>query len=297
MHYYWRRKEKEKMKGKLILLGVIISALLVNSTLAYPSGYTLTTSGTGFAQKGEWFISHSGYNSVKMGTVLGTDTGNIDFNGDGTLGTITNLSYWVYSVQAGTFNQLTAWIAIYLTNDPANIKTLTDWKNAYTINPADPRLFFIQAEPYYAYVDHFGGIDITPIMNHWYKVDAFDPVAPLEWESLEETGGPHGAPTLAQYIAGPVPTYSSIAYGGLTICSIRIRMGYGGPWVNTLAYVDDVKINDYLETFDPPVGGKWSPISNLAFSSLPFNIATVAIVAAAVAALAAGSWRLIRKRW
>jgi len=26
-------------------------------------------------------------------------------------------------------------------------------------------------------------------------------------------------------------------------------MGYGSPWVNTLAYVDDVTINDYSENF------------------------------------------------
>jgi hypothetical protein len=29
-------------------------------------------------------------------------------------------------------------------------------------------------------------------------------------------------------------------------------MGYGGPWVNTLAYVDDVTINDYFEHFETP---------------------------------------------
>jgi hypothetical protein len=55
------------------------------------------------------------------------------------------------------------------------------------------------------------------------------------------------------YIAGTEgASYDNnhVNYGSLYIVAIKIRMGYGGPWVNTLAYVDDVNINDYFETFD-----------------------------------------------
>jgi len=226
---------------KKIMAIIIVTLFLASITTtigvvaAYPTGYTLTQTGTGFAELSseQWYSFNR---AVKMGTVVGTDIGNINFNGDGTLNTITALSYWTYTVQAGTFGQLTAWIAIYLHTIPG--KTLTDWYTDYYAN--SPNVFFIQAEPYYT--------TGNPVLNVWQKQDAFGST-PLKWESLESTGSPHTAPTLAQYMAGAIPTYSSREYGTLYISAIRIRMGYGGPWVNTLAYVDDVTINDYFENF------------------------------------------------
>jgi hypothetical protein len=239
------------MKRRYIWVFLIMTlALLIGTVLAaYPTGYTLETTGTGTAAISQDF-SHSTPNSVKMATVVGpVDKAAIVFNGGPTLGSIASLSYWTYTMQAGTFNQLTAWIAIYLHTQPG--KTFTDWYNDYLAS--SPNVYYLQAEPYYTYSDHGGGPDILPTLNMWVKWDAFDPVMPFEWESLEEIGGPHSAPTLAQYIAGAVPNYSSREYGSLYVCAIKIRMGYGGPWVNTLAYVDDVTISDYFENFDPPV--------------------------------------------
>lgn len=252
------------MKSYLIVIGILIATLLPITMLspafaAYPKGYTLKATGTGtcalsFAQ------FHSAPRSVQMATVVGADTARIGFSGDGTLGTITALSYWVYAVQAGTFSQNTAYIQIYLSSDPS-IATYNDWIAAYIANPNDPRLEYLQAEPYYTWADKMGGGgNIIPILNMWTKWDAFG-ATPLEWESLEEIISlPHNAPTLAQYIAGTGgPNYQTFPYGGLTISSIKITMGNGGPWVSTLAYVDDVTINDYFENFGTQVMVTSSP--------------------------------------
>ncbi|MFC1882808.1 hypothetical protein ACFL2S_15125 [Thermodesulfobacteriota bacterium] len=198
--------------------------------------------------------SQSANTSVKMGTVDTDDRAQIAFNGGPMLNTINQLSYWSYAVQRGTYDQLTAWISIYLHTDPG--KTYADWVTDCDANPS--KVFYIQAEPYFA--------TSYPALNTWQLQDAFG-TAPLKWSSYECAGGggydfPSAAPALADYISGDamdwsVPgndnaAFASREYGNLYIAAIKIRIGYGGPWVNTLAYVDDVTINDYFEDFEPP---------------------------------------------
>jgi len=231
----------KKIMAIIIVTLFLVSITTIGVVAAYPTGYSLETAGTGFAELSseQWYSFNR---AVKMGTVIGSDRANILFNGGPQLNTIFALSYWGYTVQAGTFGQLAPWIAIYLHTESG--KTLTDWFTDY--DAGSPNVYFLQAEPYYTYYDHNG---VNPPLNTWMKWDAFDSAIPLEWESLESTGSPHGAPTLAQYVTGAIQYYSSREYGSLYIVAIRIRMGYGGPWVNTLAYVDDVTINDYFENF------------------------------------------------
>ena len=124
---------------------------------------------------------------------------------------------------------------------------MTDYLNS------SPDVFYLQAEPYYA--------TGNPTLNDWDFQDAFG-ATPLKWVGLESPDFPHDAPPLSAYINGdatdwPVAghgnqAFASREYGTLYIVAIKIRMGYGGPWVNTLAYVDDVTINDYFEDFEPP---------------------------------------------
>lgn len=289
-------KGKGEMKRVIYVLVLVVAfALMTNAALCVDLPYTLETTGTGTAVVST-DQAHSLPNSAKLATVTTSDQARIAFNPTNVpvaqLKDIAALNYWVYTVQAGDFNQLTAWIAIYLHTLPG--KTYSDWVTDYMAS--SPNVFYMQAEPYYTYVDHFGGVDITPIMNIWYKVDAFDLVAPLEWESLESTGSPHGAPTLAQYVAGAIPNYSSREYGTLYICAIKIRMGYGGPWANTLAYVDDIRLNtQYLQTFDPPpaVGGEWVPTNTV---QMMVQIVGFAAVMSAVVASFVSFRRIKRKQ-
>lgn len=237
------------MKRKLIIAMIITLFLAsvttgVFATPGYPTGYYLEDSGTGFAEpSSEQYLSY--LCSVKMGTIVGNDRGAIVFSGGPTLSEIDALSYWTYTVKAGTYKQLTAWVAIYLHKDPG--KTIDDWFADYY--GGSPDVYYIQAEPYYPYSDYHGVPDISATLDMWVKWDAFDPTIPLTWIGLETTGSPHGAPTLADYIAGAIPNYSSREYGSLYISAIKIRVGYGGPWVDTLCYVDDVTIADYFEDF------------------------------------------------
>ena len=213
----------------------------------YPTGYTLEQSGTGFAALStEQYLSR--FTSVKMGTVVGTDKAAIVFKGGPQLNSLNSFSYWTYTVGPGLEGQLTAWAAIYL-HTQAN-KTYDDWMADYI--GGSPNVFYIQAEPYYA--------TGNPVLNTWQLQDAYGAGA-LTWVGLESPDYPHSAPPLSAYISGaamswPVPGHGNQAfatreYGSLYISSIKIRMGYGGPWVNTLAYVDDVTLAGYLEGFDP----------------------------------------------
>ena len=100
------------MKAKMVAffsILLIVSILTVGMVVAYPTGYTLSSTGTGFAELSTEQY-HSADQSVKMGTVTGSDIGNINFNGGPTLSSLTALSYWTYTVQGGTYDQLTAWI-------------------------------------------------------------------------------------------------------------------------------------------------------------------------------------------
>ena len=213
----------------LVFLGV------VEVSAQYPPGYFLEQTGTGFAAlSSEQRLSL--LESVKMGTVLADDRAAIVFNGGPRLNSINQLSYWTYTTGGGTFGQLTAWVAIYLHVQPN--KTYADWVTDYLA--ASPDVYYLQAEPYYT--------TGYPVLNTWQLQNAFGASA-LKWESLESSGSPHTAPTLATYVAGAVPTYSSREYGTLYIAAVKIRMGYGGPWLNTQAYVDDVTLNDYFEKF------------------------------------------------
>lgn len=240
------------MKKVLILITTLFLAYIGSFGVcaAYPPGYTLEHTVWGFAVLSNE-QSHSANTSVKMGTA--TDTSNdraaIVFSGGPLLSTITDLSYWSFAIQAGTYGQLTAWISIYLHNQSG--KTYDDWVADYIAS--SPEVFYIQAEPYYT--------TGNPNLNTWDFQNAFGG-SPLKWSSLEGADFPHDAPPLSAYIDGTamswaVPghgnqVFASREYGSLYICAIKIRMGYGGPWVNTLAYVDDVTINDYLEDFEPP---------------------------------------------
>jgi hypothetical protein len=233
------------------LITVTIALLLVGgiTVLAvYPSGYTLVTSGTATAVLSTT-EAHSSPNSVKMATITTSDRARIIFASGPTLSSVNALSYWAYAVQAGDFNQLTAWVGLYLHTIPG--KTFNDWITDYLAG--SPNVYYIQAEPYYT--------EGPPPLNTWEKYDAYDTTYPLKWESLEGGYSPHYAPTLADYISGaamnyPKPgggtsSYASREYGTLYVSAIVINMGYGGPWANTLAYVDDVTIADYFENFDP----------------------------------------------
>ena len=219
---------------------------------AFPSGYSLEETPTGFATLSN-DQSHSANTSVKMGTIAATpDRAAIVFNSGPQLNTINQLSYWSYTVAAGDFGQLTAWISIYLHTDSG--KTYADWVADCSDNPS--KVFYIQAEPYYT--------TSYPVLNTWQLQDAFGGI-PLKWSSYECATGsgpdfPYDAPALADYISGdamtwPVPShgdqaFASREYGTLYIAAIKIRIGYGGPWADTLAYVDDVTINDYSEHFE-----------------------------------------------
>ena len=229
-----------------IMTVTVVSLFLLNIAVIgayaqYPSGYALEQSFTGFAMLSN-DQSLSPITSVKMGTAddPSQDRAAIVFNGGPVLSSINQLSYYSYSVAAGQFGQLTAWIAIYLHTQPG--KTYTEWVSDYL--SGSPDVFYIQAEPYYT--------TGNPVTNAWQRQDAFG-INALKWESLESTGSPHTAPTLSDYINGTAGVdYASREYGSLYISAIKIRMGYGGPWTNTLAYVDDVTINDYFENFEPP---------------------------------------------
>jgi hypothetical protein len=219
-------------------------------SFAYMAGYTLEETPTGFATLSN-DQSHSTNTSVKMGTVDTDDRAQVAFNGSGsdTLSTITQLSYWSYAVRAGTFDQLTVWISIYLHTEMN--KTYADWLADYLAN--NGKAFYLGAEPYYT--------TSYPLLDTWQLQDAFG-TPPLKWgQTLVSPDYPHDAPPLAAYISGaatswPVPghgnqIFAEREYGTLYIAAIKLRMGYGGPWVDTLAYADDVTINDYLEDFEP----------------------------------------------
>jgi len=208
----------------------------VSVCAAFPSGYTLEQSGTGFAALSSSQF-RSAPQSMHMGTVTTTDTSAIVFGGGTTLGSITQLSYWMYPVATGTASEDAPWVAIYLDDRPN--RTLSDWFTDYGNSSSD--VYYLQGEPYYAYG--------FPTLNTWKKVDAFG-ATPLTWVSLESSGSPHTAPTLAEYIAGAEgSSYGSREYGSLYIVAIKIRMGSGTPWTNTEAYVDDVTISSYYEPF------------------------------------------------
>lgn len=238
------------MKVRLVMGALLFAMVLLGSVVvvaAYPTGYYLEQTGTGFAYLStEQYYSYN--TAVKMGTIVGSDRGAIVFSGGPQLSEIYALSYWTYTHQAGTFGQLTAWVAIYLHTEPG--KTFAEWVTDYLAG--SPNVYYIQAEPYYAK-------SANPQLDNWEKWDAFDATYPLKWVGLESPDYPHEAPTLADYISGdavnfltPYHGYQSFAsreYGTLYIVAIKIRVGYGGPWVNTLVYVDDVIINDYYEDF------------------------------------------------
>jgi hypothetical protein len=233
-----------------IMITVFLASIAtIGVSSAFPPGYSLEQSFTGFAALSN-DQSVSPTTSVRMGTAAdpNNDRAAIVFNGGPTVSTINQLSYWTYTVGAGDFGQLTAWIAIYLHTQPG--KTYADWMSDYL--GGSPDVFYIQAEPIYPYSDYYLVPDISDTLNTWVKWDAFDSTVPLTWVGLESSGSPHGAPTLSDYIVGAITNYSSREYGSLYIAAIKIRMGYGGPWANTLAYVDDVTIEDYFENFEPP---------------------------------------------
>jgi len=238
------------MKVRLVMGALLFAMILLGSVVvvaAYPTGYYLEQTGTGFAYLStERYYSYN--TAVKMGTIVGSDRGGIVFSGGPQLGEIYALSYWAYTVQAGTYGQLTAWVAIYLHTQPG--KTITEWVTDYLAG--SPNVYYIQAEPYYAK-------SANPQLNSWEKWDAFDATYPLKWVGLESPDYPHEAPTLADYIFGAAvnfltpyhgsQSFASREYGSLYIVAIKVRVGYGGPWVDTLVYVDDVAINDYFEDF------------------------------------------------
>jgi len=238
------------MRVRLVMGALLFAMVLLGSVVvvaAYPTGYYLEQTGTGFAYLStEQYYSYN--TAVKMGTIVGSDRGAIVFSGGPQLSEIYALSYWTYTHQAGTFGQLTAWVAIYLHTEPG--KTFAEWVTDYLAG--SPNVYYIQAEPYYAK-------SANPQLDNWEKWDTFDATYPLKWVGLESPDYPHEAPTLADYIDGdavyfltPYHGYQSFAsreYGSLYIVAIKIRVGWGVPWVNTLAYVDDVTINDYFENF------------------------------------------------
>lgn len=237
-----------RTRRKIVVNVVMQVALLfgaVSVCAAFPSGYTLEQSGTGFASLSSNQF-HSSPQSMHMGTVTTSDTSAIVFGGGQTLDTITQLSYWMYPVATGTASEDAPWVAIYLDDRPN--RTLSDWFTDYGNSSSD--VYYLQGEPYYAYS--------FPTLNTWQKVDAFG-ATPLKWESLEYYAHPHDAPTLADYISGAAMDFTTVnyshqhfatrTYGGLYVVAIKIRMGSGSPWTNTEAYVDDVTIGNYYEPF------------------------------------------------
>ena len=237
------------MRTRRIMLNVFMPVALlfgaVSVCAAFPSGYTLEQSGTGFAALSSSQF-RSAPQSMHMGTVTTTDTSAIVFGGGTTLGSITQLSYWMYPVATGTASEDAPWVAIYLDDRPN--RTLSDWFTDYGNNSSD--VYYLQGEPYYAYG--------FPTLNTWQEVNAFG-ATPLTWESLEGPSHPHDAPTLADYLSGAAENFTttnysnqqfaSRTYGGLYVVAIKIRMGSGGPWTNTGAYVNDVTISSYYEPF------------------------------------------------
>ena len=177
---------------------------------AFPPGYSLEETPTGFATLSN-DQSHSPNTSVKMGTVDTDDRAAIVFNGGPQLNSITQLSYWSYTVQAGLFNQLTAWIAMYLHTDSG--KTYTDWVTDCSTNPS--KVFYIQAEPIYA--------TGNPVLNTWEKQDAFG-ATPLRWSSYECTAGPgpdypYSAPPLSAYMSGDAMSWPVTGHGDQAFAS------------------------------------------------------------------------------
>jgi len=248
-----------------VLMLCLLCAVTVEVHAQYPPGYVLETTGTGFAaESGEQFL---GFPSIRMGTVTTADQAAIVFNGGPQLGSIDQLSYWTYTEGAGTFGQLTAWIAIYLHVQPG--KTYDDWVTDYLA--ASPDVFYLQAEPYYT--------TGNPVLNTWQLQDAFGGSA-LKWVGLESPDYPHEAPTLADYISGAATNFLTTSYGNqafasreygtLYISAIKIRMGYGGPWANTLAFVDNINIDGYLESFheEVPTLSEWGMMILLMLTTL-----------------------------
>ena len=92
------------MKKMLIFIIALFSAYIgtLGVCAAFPPGYYFEQSGTGFAALSNE-QSYSPNTSVKMGTVTTSDRSAIVFNGGPQLNTITQLSYWSYSVAAGDF--------------------------------------------------------------------------------------------------------------------------------------------------------------------------------------------------
>jgi len=269
-----------------IIVVSIILGLLVSVVAAYPHGYEFRTSGTGTAALSMEQSLSSPY-SAKLTVATTSDKADILFKGGPTLNSLTALSYWTYTPtgKAGTFDQLTAWIGIFLHTQPG--KTYDDWFTDYLAGPpASDNCFYIQAEPYYPYSNYYGVPDISGTFDTWHKWDVFDPTIPLTWVGLESPDLPHEAPTLTDYSTGAavsfttpyhgVQSFASREYGTLFISAIRIREGYGGPWVDCVAYVDNVQINDaffYLETFEY-VGGLWVPMNKIALFAPLITIAS-----------------------
>ena len=232
--------------GATLRIVVLIGAVGVCGA-AY--GYTLEETGTGFAEvvrDGTYLSSPA---AVRMGTVDTDDRSAIVFDGGYQLNSLGSLSYWTYPIQLGTFGQLAPWISIYLHPEPG--KTMDDWTADYL--DADPDdAYYLQAEPYYKN-------STNPTPNVWEEQDAFGGT-PLKWLSLTSPDYPHEAPPLASYIDGGAMAYATTShgvqafatreYGTLYVVAIKIRMGYGGPWADTLAYVDDANIDGVVAAFD-----------------------------------------------
>jgi len=86
----------------MLTLFLLSTAAIV---VAYPTGYTLGQTGTGFAELStEQYYSPN--RAVKMGTITTTDRGEIAFNGGPKLSEISTLSYCSSGFSIWFFNKL-----------------------------------------------------------------------------------------------------------------------------------------------------------------------------------------------
>ena len=219
-----------------------------------PTRYTLYTMdfGTASYSSDEY---RSAPTSINLKTIVANDRAEIVFENGPQLKDIDELSYWAYTETTSFGGDyyggiLRPYLAIYLHEESG--KDLYDWTmDAFS---GSDKIYYIQAEP--VYTDILG---LT--IQTWEEYDAFDSTKPLLWVGIESPDLPSWAPTLEDYIDGtatdfPTPfwgnkAFASREYGNLYVVAIKVRAGYGGPWPNFEAYVDDVTINDYDEDFGP----------------------------------------------